>query len=285
MLVERLLARGDRVRVLVTDQAKRSALSPEVEVVVGDLDDPDGVRRASAGVDAAVLQLPVAVRNPEAAIGAVDAARMNGARVVYVTNGPVACGTGVGTIDLAHAVDEHVRGGDPPGITLRTTLYLGNLAAPWSAPELVRDGVLPYPLPADARVAWISAEDAAAYVVGALERPDLAGRSLQMAGPESLAGEALAAGLETGLGRPVRYQDVDPAAFQPSLVPFLGEQAARSVGDLYRFLRTDGAPHLDVAPAPELREHVKRGTTVAAWAVEQPWRALAAGTPAGPDAS
>lgn len=276
LLVAELLARGARVRALVLDESERTALDRRAEVVVGDMGDLATVRRATAEVDAVVVQLPLSVASFDVAAGAVDAAAERGARVVFVTNGPAAPGTGVASIELAHAVQEHVRTAPSPGITLRTTLYLGNLAAPWAAQRLLEDGVLEYPLPADARVAWIAAEDAARMIVDALRRPDLSGRILQMAGPRALSGDDLAAQIGQALDRPLRYAALEPSEFGRRLSPFLGEQAAHAVAELYRFLSENWAAHLDVAISTELAEIIELAdpeSAVREWATRQPWLA------------
>lgn len=270
LLVAELLARGVRVRVLAVDESERDALDQRVDVQVGDIGDRATVRRASDEVDAVVLQLPLSVVSFDVAAGAVDAAAEHGARVVFVTNGPAAPATGVASVDLAHAVQEHVRTAPRPGITLRTTLYLGNLAAPWTAPRLLDEGILEYPLPGDARVAWIAAEDAARMIADTLQRPDLSGRVLQMAGPRPLSGDSLAEEVGLGLGRPVRYAPLAPSEFGRRLAPFLGERAAQAVAELYRYLDESWAAHLEVATSNEL---TGPRATAREWAIRQPWLA------------
>ena len=103
-------------------------------------------------------------------------------------------------------------------------MYTGNIAAPWSVPAPVHQGVPAYPLPADRRVSWISWEEAAAYAVAALKRSDLATRKplFQTGGPQALTGPELAAVMQRVLDRPVSFVAVPLHQFEAGLNASLG---------------------------------------------------------------
>jgi nucleoside-diphosphate-sugar epimerase len=94
IVVSRLLARGDQVRVL--DIADNAELGPDVEVLRGDVRDPSTVRSALQGVDVVhhdVAQVPLAKNrhefwsvNVEGTRVVLDAARAGGVRKVVLVS-------------------------------------------------------------------------------------------------------------------------------------------------------------------------------------------------------
>ena len=104
---------------------------------------------------------------------------------------------------------------------------MDNLGAPWSAP-LVRDGVVAYPLPAEAPVPWVALDDVADRIVAAVTG-DEQGR-LPICGPQPLTGEQTAAALARALARPVRWETVGAAEYTARLLrPHTGDEVADGV--------------------------------------------------------
>lgn len=143
-----------------------------------------------------------------------------------------------------------------------------------SVPSIVNDGELRYPLPAEHRWTFISTEDQAALVVAALSRPDLAGTWYRVG--EQYSGAELAAGIGEALGRAVRYVPLDPDDFGRALTPMIGEQAAAGVAEDYKFL-ADRSPLMDLdADTSAVRRALGvPATSIADWARQQPWTAIA----------
>src|SRR5215208_6889786 len=77
----RLAAAGERPRALVRDQQRaRARLAGAVECVVGDLDRPETLEAALAGVDRVFLLTRQSVRQPQQERNLIDAAARAGAR-------------------------------------------------------------------------------------------------------------------------------------------------------------------------------------------------------------
>lgn len=285
-VVRQLLAAGKKVRLLT----RRPESVPfqgdsRIEIVRGDLDDAGSLVAPSAGVDGIYLMMPLEL---DSAIlqrrgqQAIDAAVASNARLVVLnTTGIVPeKSVDVPMLDALRRVEQHLAAARVPSITLRGTIYLGNLGAPWSAPHIVERGVFAYPLPREMRVAWLSWEDAAAFAVAALGRRDLAEqkRTFQLGGAENLTGPELAAVIGRVLGRAVDYAGLAPEDLATTLAAFLGPVNAQSLAGYYRWL---GAPPqralLDVDASEARRELAVAARPVEAWAREFPWTMLAGG--------
>lgn len=274
-IVERLLADGHRVRALACSSHAPSG----AEVARADLDDAEALGAATAGCDRVVFMLPLvfdvarARRWTENALRAAEAAGVE--LLVFDTSVPVPdAAPGVPAIDLKVEAERLVRGSGVPSIVVRPTIYMGNLAAPWSAPGIVNDAIVAYPLPCEAAVAWIAWEDAAAAVAAALARPDLAGRAFDVGGPEALDGAGLAAAFSRALGRSHTYAPIPLPGFEAGLNSVLGAPVGTEIARLYGWfagegralLRPDGsgAAELGVLPIP-----------LGQWVAAQDWSALA----------
>lgn len=282
-VARRLLAEGRPVRVVTRNPARAEAWRRDgAEVVAGDLADRGSLERASAGVDAVFFHLPV-IYDVELALGyarnAVAAAAAAGARhLVFEGNTQVPDEpTTVPAFEIERAAEAYLLGSGVPTVVLRPTIYMDNLAGPWTAPGIVDGGVLAYPLPADAEAAWLSADDAAALAIAALKRPDLAGRGFDIGGPETLGGETVAARFAEALDRPVRYEPIPLDDFERGLNAALGAPTGTEITKQYRWYEDQGTTRRVTADmAPVLAELPVRLTPLTEWIRARDWTALAA---------
>ena len=278
--IERQVNRAPAVHVEVVHF---SADDPRVESAIGDFEDALSLRRASTGVDCVYLVMPL-VYDRERVVrwgrNAIDAAVEAGVGVIVFNTSSVVSAktTGVTAIDIKVDLEAYLQQARIPSIVLRTTVYMGNFAAPWSVPALVHQGVLAYPLPADRRVSWISWEEAAAYAVAALKRPDLAALKpvLQTGGPQVLTGPELAAVMQRVLDRPVSYVAVPLEQFEAGLNASFGVPVGTEIARFYAWISdpANGTP-LDVDLTPLRVELPALQKTFEAWAREIPWAQLA----------
>ncbi len=280
-VADALLRAGRPVRALGRSADGLAALRARgAETVPVDLADAEALTRALEGVAAAFLHLPfvpverVIRAQSEALAHALRAARVPHA--VFTLSGPAASGpTGVASFDTKAVAKEVLTSAGLPLVALEPVGYLGNLSAPFSAPSVVADGELRYPLPEAHRQRWISTEDQAALAVAALDRPDLAGRWYPVG--ESLTGPELAAGIGEGLGRRVRYVPLDPVQWSRSLVPLMGAEVAQAVAEDYALLGSRPAALDLVGDGGQVRRDLGvAATPVAVWAATQDWAGSAA---------
>ncbi|WP_294253825.1 NmrA family NAD(P)-binding protein [uncultured Sphingomonas sp.] len=247
-IVERLQADGYSVRLL-TRQGAGEGLPEGVETVAGSFEDPDSLVRATAGVRHVVLLLPLAF-DVEAAAGwtrnVVKAADQAGVeRIVFDTSAPVpAARTGVAAVDVKVAAEEIIRAATVPWTILRPTIYLGNLTAPWSAPGIVGNRVVAYPVEAERGVSWISWEDVAVAVSRVLADPAFAGQALDLAGERALTGPELATAFGNVLGGTFAYAPIPLDGFEAGLNHAFGAPVGTEIARLYGWLGGEGRSQL-----------------------------------------
>lgn len=148
-VVRHLVAAGHRVRAVARHPR---ALPPGVEPAPADLLDVDALTAAYTGVDAVVLQLPLAfdhtaVAQAETVLSALG--KVEVPRVVFNAGGaPPDKPIGVPFVDARALVRTELSTVVASAAVLApAATYAENLAAPWSAP-LVAAGEVRYPLPA-----------------------------------------------------------------------------------------------------------------------------------------
>lgn len=215
-VAEQLLEAGHRVRLLVrrpdsvADLAARGA-----EVVRGDLADPDSLRAANANVDGVFLLLPFFDAQLLYAAHAIDAASTAGVRrIVWNTTGAIIpVRTGNPGVDLRLDALALLRASGIPFAALQPTAYMENLLGPWTAPEVAAKDQLAYPIPNSVRLQWISHQDAAAFSVAAFEHLEEGEQLIEICGPETLTGEAMAAQFSAALDRTIRFRPMPPSEF------------------------------------------------------------------------
>jgi uncharacterized protein YbjT (DUF2867 family) len=215
-VAEALVARGAWVRALVRDvQAAKERLSPAVELVRGDLDDPPSLVAALRGVDVASLATAPTPRLAVQEANFIDAALAAGLpRVVKLS----ATGNRLAPPDAPpfgwHAASEaRISKAGIPATLLRPTPFHSLL---YFDAVTVRAGVL-QSLLGRSRLSFIDPQDVAELTVAALTDASYAGQVWDVGGPEALTYPQVAGILSRRLGHPVRFADIDEAAFRARL--------------------------------------------------------------------
>jgi uncharacterized protein YbjT (DUF2867 family) len=220
-ICRRLVAVGRPVRALVretADPARVTALQGlGVELVRGDLKDPESLARACEGVAAVVSTAATTLsRQPGDSIEATDlqgqkdlvdtAAAAGVERFIYVS---VAGYLPASEPFLAakRAVEDHVRNS---GMTY-TNLRPGSFMEVWLGPAAGVDleaGRASVVGAGDVPSSWISLGDVAEFAVRALDHPAAANRDLELGGPEALTALAAIRIFEELIGRPFEVQHI-----------------------------------------------------------------------------
>jgi uncharacterized protein YbjT (DUF2867 family) len=223
-VVNALALSGEPVRAL--SRGKRGSFAPGVELVDGDLNEPESLTAALTGVDAVFL-LP-GYRDMPGLLAQIEKA--GAARVVLLSGGSA------GNNDPDNAVSAYmarseaaVRGSGLPWTFLRPAAFMAN-ALRW-APEL-RDGdVVREPFP-DIRVAIVDPYDIAAVAVQALLTGEHEGRIQVLTGPESLLPADRLAILGDVLGRDLTLHGLSP---EEARVELSATMPAEYVDAFFRF--------------------------------------------------
>ncbi|MCD2196953.1 NAD(P)H-binding protein [Actinomycetospora endophytica] len=208
-LIDALAPTGEPVRAM-TRRPDSAALPAHVEVVAGDLDDPDSLTDAVRDVDRVFLVStgpdgPVQDRNL-----ATAAAKAGAARIVKLSTLSVGDHRIDDPITRWHrAGEDAVLDGGVPATFMRPTGFMSN-ALTWARTIAAQDTVFhPY---ADGRVSLIDPRDIAAATATVLTQPGHEGQAYPLCGPEALGPADEVAALAEVLGRPLRYVEVSPEA-------------------------------------------------------------------------
>ncbi|MFD9244064.1 SDR family oxidoreductase [Streptomyces sp. NPDC059556] len=282
--VARLLTeRHHRVHTLTRRPSADRPPLPGAAFVAGDLGRPDDVRRLFEGTTHAFMTMPLVYEGErvEAYARNVATAALEAGteRLVFNSNTRIPLGpTDVAAFETRRLAERVLRDSGVPLVVIRPPVYLDNLFSPWNGPSLVDEGVLAYPLPAAARTAWLSHRGLAEAALAALTREDLEGRTFDIGGERSLTGGELAAAFGRGLGRAVRYEELDPAAFERSLGRLLGPDTAAGVAGIYHFMAS-GADPLLMADDDGVSTEVLglEPPPVEEWVARQPWQVWSSG--------
>ena len=119
-----------------------------------------------------------------------------------------------------------------PTTYFHTSFYWDNLVHFGMGPKRGADGVLAFALPmADKKLPGIAAEDIGRCAFGVFKRPDLAGKTVGVAG-EHLTGQEMADALGAALGEKVVYAYVPPEVYRG-----LGFPGADDLGNMFQLKR------------------------------------------------
>lgn len=270
---------GYLVRALTRkpDSARAQALAAQgAQIVAADLDDANSLRAAFAGADAAFCVTNFWEHfSPEREIAQVrnmaEAAVFAGLRHVvwstledtrrWMSLDDPRMPTLMGHYKVPHfdgkgEADAVFAALGVPTTRLLTSFYWDNLIHFGMGPKRNAAGRLVFALPmGDARLPGIAAADIGRCVLGLLRRgDDFVGRMVGIAG-EMPTGAEMAGVLADGLGEPVDYQAMEPAAYRA-----LGFPGAEDLGNMFQFKRDFNAgfcaardPQLARVLNPELK--------------------------------
>ena len=273
-VARQLVEAGEQVRLLVRDPEKvRDLEARGAEVAVGDLGDLDSLRAAHRGVDRVFLHLPLQYDfdlHRRYGANAIAAAREAGVELLVVnTTAHVFDDTDVEVYNVRRHVLDELRDSGIPTIVLRPTFYMDVWLGPWIKPGIQDPGVLAFALPNDHPFSWVSAEEVGAYCTAALKRPDLAGRTFDVAGPDALTGDAIVATLSALLGKRIGWVGISAADYENALAPLVGPAVASAVADQIRFIV--GGGHGPVDMTATRAELGVEPIPLEAWAKSQDW--------------
>lgn len=228
-----LVAESQRVRVLSRGLTPaRVPLDPAVELVVGDVRQPESLAPALEDVDVVVLAVqgfagPGGVTprtvDLEGGLAVVAEAERVGADVVMLSVAGASATSELEIARMKYAVEERLRAGTVPWTVVRADAF----AQTWTGVLLETAGSSHRPLvfgDADNPIRWVDVDDVAALVRRAVVDPSLRGRVLDICGPEALTLEQLARLVMTTRGWPG----------EPRRVPRAGLRAMALVTGLLR---------------------------------------------------
>jgi len=259
-VLRHLRASGFPVRAFTRnpDKPEARALAGEgVEIVGGDLSDPESISRALDGVWGAysVQQSRSGSEARQGKLMADAALRAKLSQFVYSSVSAADRNTGIPHFQSKHEVEDHIRHLGIPCTIIRPVFFMEN----WlMMKDSIQQGVLAQPLSPDRRLQMVAVDDIGAFVALAFEHPDQwRGQAFDLAGDE-LSMTDVAAQFGRKLGREVRYQQVPWDEFE--------QRAGREYTIMYRWFQDHGY-NADIAAA---RREYSKLHTFEQWLKEVP---------------
>jgi len=211
---------GLKLRALVHDRAKGEALKKDgIDVVAGDLEEPDTLPEAFEGADILFLLTPASALEPSMGSNAVTAAKKAGVKHIVRNSAIKAAHDAPNRNGRLHAlVEESVKASGIPWTILRPHYYMQNLLS--SASSVASDGML-YMNMGDAPVGMIDARDVGVFAAKVIEDPGKhAGKVYTPTGPEKATMAQAATDLSEVLGKPVNYVALPQDAARQAMLGF-----------------------------------------------------------------
>ena len=219
-LVPRLLAAGEKVRVIARDPSKLASISADrIEFIEGSIDDVSVLDHAFEGATAVFWLVP----SPTVAPSVVE-------HYLHFTD-PAADALARHGVERVVAVSSLYRGLDRKTGPGRAVLAMDNAIeranvnyrAIWSANHMdnllrqtaqIREGTFAMPMRSDVRAPIVATQDVAQVAAGLLlDRSWTGTGGVPALGPEDLSYDAMAAILGDVLGRTIRYNEVSEHDF------------------------------------------------------------------------
>jgi NAD(P)H dehydrogenase (quinone) len=249
----------------------------DVEKVQANFDDAISLTKAFEGIEKVYLSFPLIFDKEKLLLFAANIVTAWQAsevkQFVFNTNLPVQKEkVGLIAFDAKLAIENYFDAAGLPYISLRPTLYLDNLSAPFLLPVIQANSILPYPVPANKKIAWMSHIDLAKFVAATFKYPGLIGQKFDIGGKQLLSGEEMASYISTIAGRHIQFIPVAPDDFEAQLAPAFGGTTAKEIANIYRFVK-DNVKHLQ---AKDLHEKTLLALPVVLqsfeeWAKEVKW--------------
>jgi len=218
-VVEALLARGSRTRVIVRNGEKaRELFGTAVEVIEGDINDPAVLRSATEGVDAIFLLTPHANTLADLQLRVVRELRRTGIKIVKLSatsstvrpDGPEA--------SRAHwEVEEVLKASGQPFVILRPNAFMQSAINQIMLPAINATGKLPNPI-GTARLSMIDAKDIGNVAAEVLTEPSWDGETLVLTGPRAVSYHDVAELIGEIRGQQIDVLEITPADVRDSLL-------------------------------------------------------------------
>jgi len=214
-VVQELLKRGAKVRVLARKQPEEGKLSAEVEVAIGDLLDPVSVEKALDGADKLYLLNAVTPDELTQGLIAYDLARkLKVKHIVYHSVFRVERFKDVPHFASKLAIENAVREFDVPFTVIRPNYFFQNDVT--LRDPIMKAGIYPMPL-GPVGISAVDIRDIAEATAITLTSEGHYGRTYNLNGPEVLSGPKMASIWSELLAKEIRYSGDDMDAFEEQM--------------------------------------------------------------------
>ena len=221
-LAQKLLERGEKIRLMVRDTKKQDQILADLtargaEVVQGDFSNPPSLTPCFTGVESAFLLVPVALETTEWKGSFIEAAKKNG--VERIVNLSVSGASSNSPIDLfrRHWAAEQTLESSGIAWTHLQPTDLARFNIRSLLPTVQAQGVF-YSTVGEGRVALVDETDVAEVAAVALTEDGHEGKKYVLTGPKAVSYPEIAEALANQLGKSVKYIDIDPAQAKQAMI-------------------------------------------------------------------
>jgi uncharacterized protein YbjT (DUF2867 family) len=241
-ILKRLSAQATEIRAVTRDPRKADAhLLPHVQFVQGDLEDPESMKRACAGVDRAFLLTNSSERAEHQQTSFTHVVHQSGVRHIVKLSQLHADANAPERFLRYHGVVEAaIRSSGLAFTFLRPNLYMQGLL---NFRRSIQTQSAIFAAAGDARISAVDVRDLADVAVSALTTAQHDNQSYALTGPEALTFAEMAHQLSRAIGRTITFVDVPPAAMRAALADlgFPAWQADGLLEELALYRRDEAA--------------------------------------------
>ena len=213
-LVPALRSAGVDVRAFVRDESKAQPLKDiGVEIVVGDLDQPETIGPAVEGVDKIYLLTWNGPTQAQQAENVVKAAKQAGSP--HLVRHSMWGSEKSRIVKQGDQVEEAVKSSGLPWTLLRPTFYMQNTMM--AAQTIASDGMIYWDMK-DGKLAMIDVRDIVDFALAVLTGSGHEGKSYILTGPEAISFHDVASTFSKVLGKDINYMSVPGEAALESMV-------------------------------------------------------------------
>jgi len=217
VVITNLVATGANIRALVRDEAKAQSLKDTgVEVVTGDLDNPETLDGAFSGVDKVFLLTAVGPNEATQAINAIGAAkRVDSPHIVRLSAGKPTSDASPEYTGHHSRVEEELKNSGLPYTIIKPNFLMQNTML--AAQTVISDDAVYLPF-SDSKIGMVDVRDIGEAVVKVLTSDGHENKIYRLTGPASISMHDVAADLSQALGKEVNYVAVPLEAAQEAML-------------------------------------------------------------------
>jgi NAD(P)H dehydrogenase (quinone) len=283
-LLEQLLTADYSVRAATRDPEHFPRTKfPGVEVVAADFNDQKSLNAAANGCAGIIMHLPFTFDRDYARLMgsniATAAAHAGISKVVFHTSCVVMDDDiGLSAHDGRRDIEAALAASGIAFVFIRSAVFMDNIVRVWAKPAIVHHGIFAYPCKPELQISWVSHRDIAAYMIAAYAHPALEAHRFTVGGPEMLVGDQVALRLGAAIGRPIRFQSLDPDEFAGSMSKLVTGSPEYEPGSMYdriaqfyRWYNAQPESPLAIDLRPVLAVLPVRPTPMLVWGLDQDW--------------
>ena len=200
-LIPSLLKKGAQVRILVRDPKKAANLGDQVEVAIGDLDQPETILPAMQGVEKLYFVTPVT----QQVTNLLKAAKQAGVQYV-VKQSTIEADRSLGPGKWHREHEEQIKSMGFTWTFIRPTMFMSNTIEWWGATIKSQNAV--YFPGGKGKVPPVDPRDVASVACGVLTQSGHEGKIYEVTGPEAKTIGEMVEILAKALDKPLRYVNV-----------------------------------------------------------------------------